>query len=101
MKSTLIEYYQAIESASHQMVLAARAGDWTEVMRIEGACALLISRLQDAAQDTALSPEQVKTKSVIMQRILNNDAEIRHLVEPWLEQVDGMLSLGSGERTLH
>lgn len=101
MKSTLIEYYQAIERASHQMVQAARAGNWTEVVRIEGACALLISRLQDAAQDASLSPDQVKLKSLIMQRILHNDAEIRHLVEPWLEQVDGLLTRGADERTLH
>jgi flagellar protein FliT len=27
-----------------------------------------------------------------MQRILLRDAEIRHLAEPWLEQIDSMLA---------
>lgn len=101
MEANLIEYYEAIERASDEMVDAARQGNWSEVVRIEGACALLIGRLQDAAQDTRLTPEQVKHKSRIMQRILHNDAEIRHLVEPWLAEVDDMLGAGAPQRTLH
>jgi flagellar protein FliT len=34
-----------------------------------------------------------------MQRILVNDAEIRHLAEPWLEDLDQMVS--GRPRTLH
>jgi flagellar protein FliT len=34
-----------------------------------------------------------------MQRILLRDAEIRHLAEPWLDQIDLVLA-GKG-RTLH
>ena len=101
MDSKLIDYYEAIERASNEMVDAARTGNWNEVVRIEGACALLISRLQKAALNTDLSPEQVRRKSRIMQRILHNDAEIRHLVEPWLEEVDHMLASPSVQRTLH
>ena len=100
MQPTLIEYYEAIERASNEMVGAAREGNWTEVVRIEGACAVLITQLRGAAQGTGLTPEQVRRKSRIMQRILHNDAEIRHLVEPWLEEVDGMLG-GAAQRTLH
>lgn len=101
MERTLIDYYEAIERASNEMVDAARSGNWNEVVRIEGACALLISRLQNAAEETPLSPDQVRRKSRIMQRILHNDAEIRHLVEPWLEEVDTMLGSPVDHRTLH
>jgi flagellar protein FliT len=34
-----------------------------------------------------------------MQRILLNDAEIRHLAEPWLEDLDNLLAGKS--KTLH
>jgi flagellar protein FliT len=34
-----------------------------------------------------------------MQRILVNDAEIRHLAEPWLHELDEIL--GRRRRTLH
>jgi flagellar protein FliT len=35
-----------------------------------------------------------------MQRILLNDAEIRHLAEPWLEDLDNMMS-GKTRNILH
>lgn len=100
MENTLIDYYEAIERASNDMLQAARQGDWNEVVRIEGACAVLISKLRSASQGITLDADQVRRKSRIMQRILINDAEIRHLVEPWLEEIDGMLG-GSTARTLH
>ena len=99
MDTTLIDYYEAIERASNEMVQAARQGNWNEVVRIEGACALLISKLRNASQGTTLDADQVRRKSRIMQRILINDAEIRHLVEPWLKDIDHMLD--ARDRTLH
>jgi flagellar protein FliT len=35
-----------------------------------------------------------------MQRILVNDAEIRHLAEPWLQDLDATMS-GRSHQTLH
>lgn len=100
MDTQLIDYYKAIERASNEMLQAARQGDWNEVVRIEGACSVLISKLRSACEGITLDAEQVRRKSTIMQRILINDAEIRHLVEPWLEDVDSLLG-GTQQRTLH
>jgi hypothetical protein len=47
----LLNYYEAIERASADMLAAARAGNWDEVVKLEGACVLLISQLKHAAQD--------------------------------------------------
>jgi flagellar protein FliT len=44
--------------------------------------------------------EAAKAKSRIMQRILVNDAEIRHLAEPWLVDLDDTLN-GRRNRSLH
>ncbi len=92
MSTTLLNYYEAIERASAEMLEAARTGNWDEVVKLEGACAVLISQLKSAAQSDALRAEEAKTKSKIMQRILLNDAEIRHLAEPWLEDLDQMMN---------
>ena len=109
MDPQLLSYYEAIERASADMLAAARAGNWDEVVKLEGACVLLISQLKHAAQDheerVAASPsgatmEAAKTKSRIMQRILVNDAEIRHLAEPWLHDLDETLA-GRSRKTLH
>jgi flagellar protein FliT len=99
MNAQLLTYYEAIERASAEMLNAARAGNWDEVVKLEGACVLLISQLKNAARQNELRPEEARAKSRIMQRILVNDAEIRHLAEPWLHELDGIL--GRRRRTLH
>jgi flagellar protein FliT len=101
MNPQLLSYYEAIESASADMLEAARVGNWDEVVKLEGACVLLISQLKHAAQQPAevaaaqcaQVEEATRAKSRIMQRILVNDAEIRHLAEPWLQDLEDRLSL--------
>ena len=92
MNSALLNYYEAIERASADMLSAARNGDWDQVVKLEGACAVLISQLKHAASSQNLGVEEAQLKSRIMQRILINDAEIRQLAEPWLEDLDGLLA---------
>jgi len=95
----LLSYYEALEKASTDMLSAAREADWDEVIKLEGACVLLIAQLKHAAGDTSLAADEAKLKTRLMQRILVNDAEIRTLAEPWLEDLDRMLAGKS--RTLH
>ena len=99
MSTTLLNFYEAIERASADMLEAARGGHWDEGVKLEGACAVLISQLKHAAKEKTLQAEESKVKSRIMQRILLNDAEIRHLAEPWLEDLDHLLTGKS--KTLH
>ena len=80
----LIDYYKAIEDSSARMRDAAKAENWDEVARFEGACAVLIEQLRHKARSEDLLPEHRSEKIRIMQRILQNDAQIRDLVEPWL-----------------
>jgi flagellar protein FliT len=99
LPASLLTYYEAIEQASHDMLKAARDGDWDRVVKLEGACALLISHLKHAAAKKALAPDEAQLKSRIMQRILVNDAEIRQLAEPWLDDLDRLLA--GRNRTVH
>ena len=90
MSEMLIDYYKAIENSSLKMLEAAQSKKWDEVVRYEGACAVLIEQLRFKSQEHQLLPEHRKEKTVIMQRILRNDAKIRCLAEPWLMQVEHM-----------
>jgi len=99
MNAELLSFYEAIEQASADMLLAARAGNWDEVVKLEGACVLLISQLKNAARAKELQPAEARAKSRIMQRILVNDAEIRHLAEPWLQDLEE--TMAGQRRTLH
>jgi flagellar protein FliT len=99
MNSSLLSFYEAIERASADMLEAARAGNWDHVIKLEGACVLLISQLKNAARSNQLNNEESQLKSRIMKRVLVNDAEIRHLAEPWLEDIDDMMH--GRRKTLH
>ncbi len=93
MTETLLDYYQAIEDSSRKMLDAAKDEDWEQVVRFEGACAVLIEQLRARASSEELLPTERTEKTRIMQRILHNDAQIRYLAEPWLmhceQQLDG------------
>jgi flagellar protein FliT len=100
MNSSLLHYYQAIEKASQDMLEAARVGNWDQVLKLEGACALLISQLkQTASNERPLGRDEAQLKSRIMQRILVNDAQIRQLAEPWLDELDDLLA--ARPKTVH
>ena len=92
MNSVLLNYYEAIEKASQDMLEAARKGNWDHVVKLEGACAVLIAQLKNSAADKPLPEDEAQLKSRIMQRILVNDAEIRQLAEPWLDDLDDLLA---------
>jgi flagellar protein FliT len=91
-EKALLGFYEALEQASEDMLQAARNGDWDRVVKLEGACAVLISQLKHAASQCELAPEEAKVKGRIMRRILHNDAQIRYLAEPWLEDLDRLLA---------
>jgi flagellar protein FliT len=99
MNSVLLNYYQAIEKASQDMLEAARSGNWDHVVKLEGACAVLIAQLKNTAVEHPLPPDEAQLKSRLMQRILVNDAEIRLLAEPWLADLDDIHA--GRPKTLH
>jgi len=90
MQDRLLNYYKAIESASRQMLEAAQREDWDDVVRCEGACAVLIEQLRFQSRSQELTREDRVEKRRIMQRILRTDAEIRILAEPWIPRFEQM-----------
>jgi len=80
--ASLLRFYEALECASHEMLEAARAGDWDSVCRLEGACAVLIARLRQAAKDRTLEPAEQPQRLRLLRSIVANDAEIRRITQP-------------------
>lgn len=99
-QKSLLEYYKAIEAASRQMLEAAHLEDWDTVVKLEGACAVLIEQLRAESRRQELPVSDHAEKQRIMLSILRHDAEIRLLAEPWLANLDQMLSAPKS-RQLH
>jgi len=81
-----------------QLKHAAQETEDNDVQDAAAAQAEKAHREQDA-QQARDAQEAARAKSRIMQRILVNDAEIRHLAEPWLQDLGE--SLAGRRRTLH
>lgn len=100
MEHGLLDYYKAIERTSSQMLEAAKTENWDQVVRLEGACAVLIAQLRYKSKTDELAPEERKEKTKIMQRILRTDAEIRNLAEPWLNDLAQLID-GNQPQPMH
>jgi len=66
---SLLRYYLALEGASREMLEAARSGDWDSVCRLEGACAVVISRLRKLKSMYPLPPEDQPERMRILRTI--------------------------------
>lgn len=87
----LIDRYEQIAEASHQMLAAARHGDWEAVARLEDVCRALISELKLQAVQARLTDREQRRRIALLRSILADDAEVRQRSEPWLQQLEQLL----------
>lgn len=88
----LIDRYEAIARASHEMLAAAQRADWDEVGRVEARCRALIADLHDAARVESLALPEQRRRIALLRAILADDAQIRLRSEPWLQQLERLLA---------
>ena len=86
-----IEIYQEMSALSTNMVEAARIGNWERLVELEQSVARLRISLGTDDDNSRLSPSELDLKRLLIQRILDDDAEIRRYTEPWMEQVRQLL----------
>jgi flagellar protein FliT len=96
-RGSMIEHYKAIAASSRRMLDAARRDDWDQVSREEDRCRGLISGLKQAGAVGEI-PVGRRQRLVLLRAMLADDAEIRDLSEPWLKQLEALLS-GRSRRT--
>jgi flagellar protein FliT len=89
--------YRALERACSDMLAAARDGEWDEVARIEASTRSLIDAIRARGGGAPLPRAVLKEKFALLRRIVQLDAQIRHLAHPWQRDLDRMLSPGTGK----
>lgn len=83
-------YYEALESASRDMLAAARSGHWDRVAQIEHAAGRLIAQLRSRLTDGVLDARDARVRLLILRRIVENDAQVRQLAQPRLHEPDAL-----------
>jgi flagellar protein FliT len=91
----MLDHYRTIEHTSQKMLEAAQTHDWDQVVRLESICTVLIAGLRRQLLITPLAPEDRPEKQRLMRRILQRDAEIRLLAEPWLQELPSWMDSSS------
>lgn len=93
---TQIFLYEEMNALSTRMAEAARASDWETLAELERSVVALRDTLPE--NDDSLSDAELQKKALLIQRILDDDAEIRRHTEPWMEHLCRFLGSGAKRR---
>lgn len=93
-----IDVYKEMSALSAKMVAAAQANDWEHLVALEESVALLRDTLMAEDDNANLAPEERVRKAELIQRILDDDAEVRCHTEPWMEHVRQFLGNSARRR---
>jgi flagellar protein FliT len=85
----VLAMYEKIASLTSKMTVAAQAGDWDGLDKLENQCAAQASASIGGVP--ALEGGQRLRKIDLLKQILANDRAIRAATEPWMEQLDQTL----------
>lgn len=86
-----VELYEEMSRISERMAEAARAGDWERLIELETGVSRLRDQLMTMPEEADLPRNDLARKRALIERILDDDAEIRRHTEPWMEHVRHLL----------
>jgi flagellar protein FliT len=93
-----IDLYEEMSQLSSRMVDAARAGEWDSLIELEHDVTGLRNTLMAIPDDGNSPAGDIARKRSLIQRILDDDAEVRRHTEPWMEHVRQFLGDGLRRR---
>lgn len=82
-----VELYEEMSRISSVMVEAAREGAWERLIELESGVARLRDQLMASPEELDAPAADISRKRRLIERILDDDAEIRRHTEPWMEHV--------------
>lgn len=89
-----VELYEQMSLLSSSMVAAVRARDWDRLTELERDASCLRDTLTAAPDDSESLAADLARKHSLIQRILDDDAEVRRHTEPWMERICEFLGAG-------
>jgi flagellar protein FliT len=95
-----IEIYRQMSALSAEMVAAAQAQEWDRLVALEQVVSSLRNTLISEGDGADLPAEERNLKAALIQRILDDDAEIRRHTEPWMEHVRQFLDSANNQRRI-
>jgi flagellar protein FliT len=96
----VLSLYESVASITHQMLDAARTGDWELLVQLESRCSSHVQTLRNEEPRAPLTGPLRDRKVKIIHKILKDDREIRNITTPWMAQLSAMMNSTGTERKL-
>lgn len=96
----VISLYESVADLTDQMLLAARSENWTLLSKLESDCAHVVDVLRQSEASVTLSGDRRERKIEILKKILEDDRDIRNLIEPELKRLSALIQSTSAEAKL-
>ena len=96
----ILMVYAGIADLTRQMLAAARSGDWDTLIALEKACSAHFARLAADDDGTPRDADYQRRKAELIRSVLDDDAQIRLLVEPWQARLSALIGDAGQQRRL-
>jgi len=84
--------YEVVAEITHDMRESAICHDWTRLSELEQTCKTYADKASEYKSLTPLSRQATERKMASLRRIMENDKQIRNVVEPWQRRLADMMS---------
>lgn len=94
----VIENYEFLSSVMGQMREAAARGEWDHLVELEQQCGQRVESMKALDAAEPLNESARLRKVALIKKILADDAEIRNLTQPWMAQLQNLITGVAQER---
>ncbi len=97
----VLTVYAAMGELSSQMVTAANASDWERLEALEQRVSDHVALLKAQETTVRLEGEQRQRKVTLIKQMLDDDRQVRDLIQPWMAQLSKLINSTGTERRVH
>lgn len=97
----VLTVYAAMGELSSQMVTAANASDWERLEALEQRVSDHVALLKAQEATVRLEGEQRQRKVTLIKQMLDDDRQVRDLIQPWMAQLSKLINSTGTERRVH
>jgi flagellar protein FliT len=96
----VIANYELLSALTRQMLEAAMASEWDQLMGIERQCGELVAAMKPLDAEVVLDEVAHHYKNQLINKILADDAEIRIRAQAWMRQLQLSIQSNRQEQRL-
>ena len=96
----MIATYEQILALMNLMHRAADAREWEQLVALEQQCKKLVQGLIERDRGAPLGETLRERKISLVRQVLAVDAAIRNITEPWLRELQGLLTTRNRQQQL-